>query len=101
MVEKLLEVKNLRTYFYIREGVLRAVDGLSYSANKGEFVALVGESACGKSVSALSIMRLIPYPRESSWAEKSSLKVETCSNWVKKKCAPSEVTVAPWCFKNL
>ncbi len=62
MVEKLLEVKDLRTYFYIREGVLRAVDGLSYSANKGEFVALVGESACGKSVSALSIMRLIPYP---------------------------------------
>lgn len=62
MVEKLLEVKNLRTYFYIREGVLRAVDGLSYSVNRGEFVALVGESACGKSVSALSVMRLIPYP---------------------------------------
>ncbi len=62
MRETVLEVKGLRTYFYIREGVLRAVDGLSYSVNKGEFVALVGESACGKSVSALSIMRLIPYP---------------------------------------
>lgn len=62
MRETVLEVKNLKTYFYIREGVLRAVDGLSYSVRKGEFVALVGESACGKSVSALSIMRLIPYP---------------------------------------
>jgi oligopeptide/dipeptide ABC transporter ATP-binding protein len=61
-METLLEVKDLRTYFYIREGELRAVDGLSYTVKKGEFVALVGESACGKSVSALSIMRLIPYP---------------------------------------
>jgi len=61
-METLLEVKDLRTYFYIREGELRAVDGLSYTVKKGEFVALVGESACGKSVSALSIIRLIPYP---------------------------------------
>jgi oligopeptide transport system ATP-binding protein len=46
----------------VKEGELRAVDGLSYSVKQGECVALVGESACGKSVSALSIMRLIPYP---------------------------------------
>jgi len=57
-----LEVKNLRTYFYVQDGELRAVDGLTYSVDKGECVALVGESACGKSVSALSVMRLIPYP---------------------------------------
>ena len=62
MGDRLLEVRNLKTYFYIREGELRAVDGLSYSVNKGQFVSLVGESACGKSVGALSIMRLIPYP---------------------------------------
>ncbi|MGB8708046.1 MAG: ABC transporter ATP-binding protein [Dehalococcoidia bacterium] len=62
MGDRLLEVKNLKTYFYIREGELRAVDELSYTVNKGQFVSLVGESACGKSVSALSIMRLIPYP---------------------------------------
>lgn len=61
-VDTLLEVRDLRTYFYVREGELRAVDGLWYTVKKGEFVALVGESACGKSVSALSIMRLIPYP---------------------------------------
>lgn len=60
--EKVLEIKDLRTYFYTQEGELRAVDGFSYYVNKGESVGLVGESACGKSVSALSILRLIPYP---------------------------------------
>ena len=60
--ETVLEIKNLCTYFYTQEGELKAVDGLSYNVNKGESVGLVGESACGKSVSALSIMRLIPYP---------------------------------------
>ncbi|MBI4296020.1 MAG: ABC transporter ATP-binding protein [Chloroflexi bacterium] len=62
MAEAILEVKNLKTYFYVQDGELRAVDGLSYRIRKGECVALVGESACGKSVSALSVMRLIPYP---------------------------------------
>ncbi|HWU36944.1 MAG TPA: ABC transporter ATP-binding protein, partial [Candidatus Acidoferrum sp.] len=60
--EKILEVKDLKTYFYTRDGELKAVDGLSYHVKKGESVGLVGESACGKSVSALSVMRLIPYP---------------------------------------
>jgi len=59
---KTLEVRDLRTYFYTEEGEVRAVDGLSYYVKLGEGVGLVGESACGKSVSALSIMRLIPYP---------------------------------------
>ncbi|MBI2328892.1 MAG: ABC transporter ATP-binding protein [Chloroflexi bacterium] len=62
MAEKILEVKDLKTYFYVRDGELRAVDGLSYYVDKGESVGIVGESACGKSVSAMSIMRLIPYP---------------------------------------
>jgi oligopeptide transport system ATP-binding protein len=60
--EKVLEVKDLRTYFYTQEGEVKAVDGLTYYVNRGESVGLVGESACGKSVSALSILRLIPYP---------------------------------------
>ncbi len=58
----LLQVKDLRTHFFTYEGVVRAVDGVSYDIREGETVALVGESGCGKSVSALSIMRLIPYP---------------------------------------
>jgi len=60
--EKILEVKDLRTYFYTEDGEVRAVDGLTYNVKRGENVGIVGESACGKSVSALSIMRLIPYP---------------------------------------
>lgn len=62
IVEKVLEVKDLKTYFYTEEGEVKAVDGLSYYVAKGESVGLVGESACGKSVSSLSILRLIPYP---------------------------------------
>ena len=60
--ERVLDVKDLRTYFYTREGVVKAVDGLTYHVNKGECVGLVGESACGKSVSAMSILRLVPNP---------------------------------------
>jgi oligopeptide transport system ATP-binding protein len=60
--EKVLQIKDLKTYFYTEDGEVRAVDGLRYDVKKGESVGLVGESACGKSVSALSIMRLIPYP---------------------------------------
>ncbi len=60
--ERVLEVKELRTYYYTDEGVVKAVDGLSYHVKKGECVGLVGESACGKSVSAMSVLRLIPYP---------------------------------------
>lgn len=60
--DTILEVKDLRTYFYTEDGVVKAVDGLSYHVNNGECVGLVGESACGKSVSAMSVLRLIPYP---------------------------------------
>ena len=59
---KLLEVKNLRTYFYTQEGVVRAVDGVSWDLDEGETLGLVGESGCGKSVTAMSILRLIPNP---------------------------------------
>ena len=59
---KLLEVKDLRTYFFTDEGVVRAVDGVTWDLEEGETLALVGESGCGKSVTALSILRLIPNP---------------------------------------
>ncbi|MDP2952888.1 MAG: ABC transporter ATP-binding protein [Chloroflexota bacterium] len=58
----LLEVRNLKTHFFTRDGVVKAVDGVSFHLNEGETLGLVGESGCGKSVSALSIMRLIPNP---------------------------------------
>ena len=59
---KLLEVKDLRTYFFTQEGTVRAVDGVSWDLDEGETLGLVGESGCGKSVTALSILRLIPNP---------------------------------------
>ncbi len=59
---KLLEVKNLTTQFFTTAGIVQAVDNVSFDIDEGETVAVVGESGCGKSVSALSILRLIPWP---------------------------------------
>ena len=60
--ETVLEVKNLQTVFFTNSGLFRAVDNLSFTLLRGETLAIVGESGCGKSVSALSIMRLVPDP---------------------------------------
>ncbi len=62
MAERLLEVNDLATYFFTADGVVKAVDGITYHIDEGESVAIVGESGCGKSVSALSVMRLIASP---------------------------------------
>src|SRR5512137_1611206 len=58
----LLEVKNLKTYFYTEDGIVKAVDGVDFFVNPGEVLGLVGESGCGKSVTSLSIMRLVGIP---------------------------------------
>jgi len=60
--EILVDVKNLQTYFFTDDGVVKAVDGMDLRIGRGEVVALVGESGCGKSVASLSIMRLIDKP---------------------------------------
>ncbi|MEO0249373.1 MAG: ABC transporter ATP-binding protein [candidate division WOR-3 bacterium] len=59
---KLLEVRDLKTYFHTSEGVARAVDGISFDIQEGETFALVGESGCGKSVTAFSLLRLVQKP---------------------------------------
>ena len=59
---KLLEINDLRTYFFTQDGIVKAVDGISYDLEEGEILGIVGESGCGKSVSALSIMRLVANP---------------------------------------
>ncbi|MGD0229671.1 MAG: ABC transporter ATP-binding protein [Syntrophorhabdales bacterium] len=60
--DEVLQIEDLRTYFFTDEGTARAVDGVSLSVRKGRTVGLVGESGCGKSITALSILRLIPQP---------------------------------------
>lgn len=60
--KNLLEVQNLQTYLYLMEGVAKAVDGISFSIKEQQTVGLVGESGCGKTMTALSILRLIPEP---------------------------------------
>ncbi len=58
--ETVLEVRDLHTHFFLRRGVVKAVDGVSFSIRRGEVLGLVGESGCGKSLTALSLMRLLP-----------------------------------------
>ena len=58
----LVEIKNLRTYFHLAEGIVRAVDGVDLEIKRGRTLGVVGESGCGKSVTALSLMRLVPSP---------------------------------------
>ena len=60
--DKLIEIKNLKTYFYTEAGVAKAVDDVSFDIHKGEILGIVGESGSGKSVTSLSINRLIPNP---------------------------------------
>jgi peptide/nickel transport system ATP-binding protein len=61
-MEKILELKNLRTYYSTDNGIAKAVDGVSFSLGRNRTLGVVGESGCGKSVTALSIMRLVPMP---------------------------------------
>src|SRR5271165_2921276 len=57
-----IEVKGLQTYLFTRSGIVKAVDDVSFALRRGETLAVVGESGCGKSMTALSIMRLVPEP---------------------------------------
>ncbi|MDP6495030.1 MAG: ABC transporter ATP-binding protein, partial [Dehalococcoidia bacterium] len=59
---RLLEVEDLRTYFYTRRGVVKAVDGVSFGVGEGETLGVVGESGCGKTITGLSLLRLVPKP---------------------------------------
>lgn len=61
-MENILEIKGLKTYFYTEAGIVRAVDGVDLEVKRGEVLGLVGESGCGKSVTSLSIMRLVGQP---------------------------------------
>ena len=85
MTEPILQVKDLRTYFHVKEGVLKAVDGVSYFLNAGETLGLVGESGCGKSVSALSILQLVDRPPAEIHSGKILFQGENLLNLTEKE----------------
>ena len=72
----ILDIQNLRTDFYTQDGVVHAVNGISYTLGEGESLGIVGESGCGKSVSMLSVMGLLPQPPAKIMAERSIFLAE-------------------------
>lgn len=62
MAKTLLDVQGLKTYFFTRRGIVKAVDGVSFSLDEGETLGVVGESGCGKTIASLSLLRLVPKP---------------------------------------
>ena len=93
--EMVLDVKNLQTVFFTNSGLFKAVDDVSFSVRRGETLAIVGESGCGKSVTALSIMRLVPDPpgRIVGGIGRRS-KAPTCSASTRPRCARSAATAS-------
>src|SRR3954447_2303894 len=59
---RLIEVRDVKTHFFLREGTVRALDGVSFEIDRGEALGVVGESGCGKSVTAQAILRIVPEP---------------------------------------
>ncbi|MGD9116364.1 MAG: ABC transporter ATP-binding protein [Dehalococcoidia bacterium] len=85
MSQVLLEVEDLRTYFFTRKGMVKAVDGISFHVNEGETFGIVGESGCGKTVTGLSILRLLPEPAGQIVGGKIILAGENLLDLDKKK----------------
>ena len=87
--ETVLEVRNLTTHFFLRRGIVKAVDGVSFSLRRGEVLGLVGESGCGKSMTALSLMRLLPKGGARTVAGEVLLDGEDILKWSPRRCAKS------------
>jgi energy-coupling factor transporter ATP-binding protein EcfA2 len=92
---RLLEVRDLKTSFQTAAGVVRAVDGVSWDVEEGETVALVGESGCGKSVSALSIMRLVAEFMPVHFFAQPVVTLSCCPTWTEEGLAYLDSTLTP------
>ena len=91
----ILEIDGLQTTFHTRDGVVRAVDGVSCRVHRGEVLAVVGESGCGKSVTALSVLRLIPSPPAASRPTRFVWTGWTFSSSRRSRCRAFEATRSP------
>jgi ABC-type dipeptide/oligopeptide/nickel transport system ATPase component len=90
----LIELRDLKTYFYTEDGVVKAVDGVSFSIERQKTLGVVGESGCGKSVTALSIMGLVPQPPGKIVGARSSTGA-TASRSSSPSSTPRERSIAP------
>ena len=93
--ETLLKVENLKTWFDTPEGTVRAVDGIDFDINPGETLALLGESGCGKSISALSLLQLVPAPAGALFPVAHCYAIRTCWRCPSATCAPSAASAWP------
>ena len=94
--EPLLQVRELKTYFRTSEGLARAVDDVSFEIQRGEIFALVGESGCGKSVTALSIIQLVPQPAGFIAGGEIYYKgreISRLSEWEKRQIRGNEISM--------
>ena len=95
----LLEVENLQTHFATPDGIVRAVEGVSFEVNAGETVAIVGESGCGKSVTSMSILRLIAEP-PGKIAGRITFEGRDLLSFPSPKCATSAATPSRMIFQE-
>ncbi len=88
-MDKLLEVRGLRTYFHTDRGLFRAVDGIDFSVERGQTVGLVGESGCGKSVTSLSVMGLVASPPGQVEAEADPVRRPRRARPLRRRAPPA------------
>ena len=91
MGEALLEISGLRTYFNTDDGMVRAVDGVDLTIGRGETLSVVGESGCGKTVTAMTVLKLIAMPPGKIVAGRILWKGAILSRSARTKCSGSEV----------
>ena len=94
VADPVLEIEDLRVRFHLHDHTVRAVDGVNIALGRRETLGIVGESGCGKSVTSLAVMRLIPSPPGKSPAARSACSGATCCDWTSRRCAASAATAS-------